>query len=110
MEALTARHRVGMFDHTFRHVLDWGLGFIPDSKQYGEETVPYGYGRLCSRRTWGHSGYRSSTAFTDATHGLVVALAFNGTPSADAHERRTRAVVEAIYRDLGLAPEAGATA
>lgn len=106
VEALTARHRVGMFDHTFRHVLDWGLGFIPDSKQYGADSVPYGYGRLCSRRTWGHSGYRSSAAFADAEHRLVVALAFNGTPSAEAHERRIRATLEAIYRDLGLAAAA----
>jgi CubicO group peptidase (beta-lactamase class C family) len=102
VEALTARHRVGMFDHTFRHVLDWGLGFIPDSKHYGADTVPYGYGRLCSARTWGHSGYRSSTAFADADRRLVVALAMNGTPTAEVHERRLQGVIEGIYRDLGL--------
>ncbi|MBI4219131.1 MAG: beta-lactamase family protein, partial [Chloroflexi bacterium] len=42
--AITARQRTGMFDHTFKHVLDTGLGFIVDSKQYGADTVPYGYG------------------------------------------------------------------
>ncbi|MEM7481886.1 MAG: serine hydrolase domain-containing protein [Acidobacteriota bacterium] len=103
VEALTARHRVGLYDHTFKHILDWGLGFIPDSKQYGEDTVPYAYGRLCSRRTWGHSGYRSSTGFADAAHGLVVALVFNGTPDDAGHDRRMRRVLEAIYWDLGLA-------
>ena len=106
VEALAARHRAGMHDHTFDHVLDWGLGVIVDSKQYGVETVPYAYGRLCSRRTFGHSGYRSSTGFTDPAHGLVVALAFNGTPEAEAHERRIRDVLDALYRDLELSGEA----
>ncbi len=101
--ALTARHRVGMFDHTFRHEMDWGLGFILDGKRHGLETVPYGYGRRCSYRTFGHSGYRSATAFADPEHALAVALIPNGTPSAAAHERRTRAVLDALYDDLGLA-------
>lgn len=102
VEALTARHRVGMFDHTFQHLLDWGLGFIPDSKHYGPDTVPYAYGRLCSRRTFGHSGYRSSTGFADPVHGLAVAVAFNGTPDAAPHRERMQATLEAIYLDLGL--------
>jgi len=106
VEAATARHRVGMLDHTFRHVMDWGLGFILDSKRYGVETVPYGYGRLASPRTFGHSGYRSSVAFGDPEHRLAVALAMNGTPAETAHERRVRAVLDAIYEDLGLAPAA----
>jgi CubicO group peptidase (beta-lactamase class C family) len=108
VEAMTARHRVGMFDHTFRHVMDWGLGFILDSKQYGVDTVPYGYGRLGSRRAFGHSGYRSTVAFGDPEHGLAVALAMNGTPAEAAHERRIRDVLDAIYLDLGLAPHAPA--
>lgn len=103
VEAMTARHRSGLFDHTFQHVIDWGLGFIVDSKQYGADTVPYAYGRLCSRRTYGHSGYRSSTGFADPVHRLVVALAMNGTPSAAAHEQRVREVLDAVYLDLGLA-------
>jgi CubicO group peptidase (beta-lactamase class C family) len=107
VEAFTARHRVGMFDHTFQHVMDWGLGFICDSKQYGADTVPYAYGTLCSRRTFGHSGYRSSTGFADPRHRLVVALGVNGLPEADVHERRVREVLDALYRDLGLAPADG---
>jgi CubicO group peptidase (beta-lactamase class C family) len=102
VEALTARHRVGMVDQTFKHEMDWGLGFILDSKRYGVETVPYGYGRLCSPRTFGHSGYRSSTAFADPEPGLGLALVMNGTPSEAAHERRIRAVLDAVYEDLGL--------
>jgi CubicO group peptidase (beta-lactamase class C family) len=105
VEAMTARHRAGMFDHTFQHVLDWGLGFIVNSRQYGADTVPYGYGDHASPRTFGHSGYRSSTGFADPEHGLAVALAFNGTPGADAHERRIRAVLDALYQDLGLAAD-----
>ncbi|HEX2253656.1 MAG TPA: serine hydrolase domain-containing protein [Thermoanaerobaculia bacterium] len=103
VEAMVARHRAGLFDHTFQHVMDWGLGFIIDSKQYGADTVPYAYGHLCSRRTYGHSGFRSMVGLADPEHGLAVALAFNGTPAADAHEARVRRVLDALYRDLGLA-------
>ena len=106
VEAATARHRAGMLDHTFQHVLDWGLGFIVNSRQYGAATVPYGYGDHASPRTFGHSGYRSSTGFADPEQGLAVALAFNGTPSHDAHERRIRTVLDALYEDLGLASAA----
>ncbi len=102
VEALTARHRVGMMDSTFKHVLDWGLGFIPNSAQYGPETVPYSYGHHASPRAFGHSGYRSSVAFADPEPGLAVALAFNGTPSNERHEQRIRSVLDALYQDLGL--------
>ncbi|HYL05565.1 MAG TPA: serine hydrolase domain-containing protein [Thermoanaerobaculia bacterium] len=108
VEAATARHRAGMLDHTFQHVLDWGLGFILDSRQYGADTVPYGYGNHASPRTFGHSGYRSSTAFADPEQGLAVALAFNGTPTHEAHERRIRTVLDALYEDLGLVAAAEA--
>ena len=70
VEAFTSPHRIGMLDVTFKHVLDWGLGFIVNSNQYGAETVPYGYGHHASPRTFGHSGYRSSTGFADPEHGL----------------------------------------
>lgn len=108
VEALTARHRVGMMDNTFRHQMDWGLGFIPNSAIYGAETVPYAYGHHASRRAFGHSGFRSSVAFADPEIGLAVALAINGTPSNEAHERRVRAVLDALYEDLGAPGEAPA--
>jgi CubicO group peptidase (beta-lactamase class C family) len=101
VEAFTSPHRVGMMDATFKHVLDWGLGFIVNSLQYGAETVPYGYGHHASPRAFGHSGYRSSTGFADPERGLAVALAFNGTPANDAHEARIRSVLDALYEDLG---------
>ncbi|HSG38419.1 MAG TPA: serine hydrolase, partial [Thermoanaerobaculia bacterium] len=100
--AFTTPSRVGMTDVTFKHVLDWGLGFIINSVQYGAETVPYGYGHHASPRTFGHSGYRSSTGFADPEARLVVALAFNGTPGNDAHEARVRRVLDGVYEDLGL--------
>jgi CubicO group peptidase (beta-lactamase class C family) len=102
VEALTARHRAGMYDHTFRHVIDWGLGFIVNSAMYGVDTVPYGYGPFASSRTFGHGGSQSSTAFADPEAGLAVALAFNGMPGEAQHDRRLRAVVGALYEDLGL--------
>jgi CubicO group peptidase (beta-lactamase class C family) len=102
VEALTARHRVGLWDHTFRHQLDWGLGCIVNSSHHGEATSPYGYGQHASLRAFGHSGYRSSVGFADPELGLVIALAVNGTPSADAHRERLHAVTGAIYEDLDL--------
>lgn len=102
VEALTTRHRTGMYDHTFKHIIDWALGFIVDSKQYGVETVPYGYGRYCSPRTFGHGGAQSSTGFCDPEHGLVVALVFNGMAGEERHNTRVRAVASAIYEELGL--------
>ncbi len=102
VEAITARHRVGMFDHTFKHILDWGLGFIPNNNQYGVETVPYGYGPHASWRTFGHSGFQSSVAFADPKHHLAVAIVFNGTPGDAAHDRRIRSVLTELYEDLNL--------
>jgi CubicO group peptidase (beta-lactamase class C family) len=102
IEALTARHRVGMFDHSFKHIMDWGLGFIVNNNQYGVDTIRYGYSPRASWRTFGHSGHRSSVAFADPKHRLVAAFVFNGTPSEEAHDARVRRVLTALYDDLGL--------
>ena len=109
VEALAARHRVGLIDATFRARLDWGLGVIVNSAHYGEPEMPYGYGPFAGPRTFGHSGARSSTAFADPDAGLVVALAVNGMPADDVHRQRFDRLMAALYRDLGLArePEAG---
>ncbi len=103
VEALAARHRVGLIDATFRARLDWGLGVIVNSAHYGEPEMPYGYGPFAGARTFGHSGARSSTAFADPDAGLVVALAVNGMPPDDAHRQRFERLTAALYRDLGLA-------
>lgn len=99
---MTFRQRVGMFDETFKHVLDWGLGLIPNNRRYGVETVPYGYGRHAGDDAYGHSGSQSSAAFADPKHGLAVAVVLNGTCGERRHQPRIRAVLEAIYEDLGI--------
>ena len=100
--AMTARHRVGEFDRTLGHVVDFGLGVIVDSNRYGPDTVPYGFGPHCSPRTFGHGGNQSSMAFCDPENGLVVAWATNGMCGEPKHQRRNRAINAAIYEDLGL--------
>jgi len=107
IEALVTPQRVGMQDQTFQTKLDMGLGFIIDSKHYEAENLPYGYGRHASRRTFGHSGHQSSTAFADPENDLVVALFVNGQPGEPRHTHRFRELTEAIYEDLGLATSVG---
>ena len=100
---MVSRQRRKMFDRTFQHVVDFGLGVIIDSNRYGPETVPYGFGRHCSQQTFGHGGAECAIAFADPKHQLVVALAFNGRPGETPHQQRNREICSAIYRDLGLA-------
>lgn len=103
IEAIAARHRVGVYDHTFRHTMDWGLGLMVNSNRYGPGTAPYGFGPHATERAFGHSGHQSSTAFGDPEHGLVVALVLNGMPGEAHHHARMREILSALYVDLGLA-------
>ena len=82
--------------------MDWGLGLIIDSKGYGIDTVPYGYGKYSSSRTFGHGGSQSSVGYADPDRKLVVAAVFNGMPGDRAHNIRMRAFLTALYEDLGL--------
>ncbi|MDB6038936.1 MAG: Serine hydrolase [Verrucomicrobiales bacterium] len=100
---LVTRSRIGKFDQTFRHIIDWGLGFIVNSNQYGAETLPYSFGRHASADTFGHGGAQSSSAYCDPKNQLVVAWAFNGMPGEVRHKKRGRELNSAIYEDLGLA-------
>jgi CubicO group peptidase (beta-lactamase class C family) len=50
VEAISARHLVGMRDHTFGYPLDRGLGVVIDSKQYCNSAA--WFGNRCSRRMW----------------------------------------------------------
>ena len=102
LSELTTRHRIGLFDHTFQHTLDLGLGFIVNSNRHGAETVPYGYGRHASEATFGHSGSQSSCAFADPEHQLVVAWHCNGQPGEPRHQKRARTINSLIYEELGL--------
>lgn len=103
VEALVARHRAGLYDITFRHVIDWGLGFLLNSNQYGPDTLTYGYGPHASYRTYGHNGHQSASAFADPDHHLAVALVCNGMPGEPAHHLRMREIHSAIYEELELA-------
>ncbi|MEZ6126383.1 MAG: serine hydrolase domain-containing protein [Planctomycetaceae bacterium] len=100
--AMTTRHRTGMYDDTFRHVVDFGLGLIMNSSRYGVDTVPYGFGRFSSPESFGHGGSQCSMAFCDPEHRLVVAWAANGFCGEGRHQQRNRAINEAIYHDLGF--------
>jgi CubicO group peptidase (beta-lactamase class C family) len=103
VEQMTERHRTGQFDSTLQHIVDFGLGVIIDSNHHGIDTVPYGFGRHCSPLTFGHGGSQCSMGFCDPDNGLVVAWAANGFCGEGHHQRRNRAINEAIYVDLGLA-------
>lgn len=100
VEAMTARHRVGLRDETFGVVIDWGLGFIVNSWQYQRRPPPYGFGNHASPRAFGHGGSESSIAFADPERRVVVALICNGMPGEKANHRRTQAVVDAVFEDL----------
>ena len=99
--ALTARHRTAMHDLTFKHTMDWTLGFAINSRHYSPD-VPYNFGPHASTRTFGHGGSQSSSAFADPDHHLVVAFTFNGLPGEAAHQARLNALTAAIYEDLHL--------
>lgn len=99
----TSRQRRGMFDHTFRAPLDWGLGFMVNSRPPGSDRpVPYGFGRHAGPDAFGHGGRESSVAFADPRHELVVAVHFNGMPGEGRHQQRIDAFLTAVYEDLGL--------
>jgi len=103
VSAMTHRHREGMHDHTFKAIVDYGLGLILDAKRHGQPVVPYGYGPHASDATFGHSGNQSTAVFCDPTHRLVVALALNGTPGELAHQQRIHRLLGTLYEDLGIA-------
>lgn len=94
VEALTARHRVGLHDETFHAQLDWGLGFSIDA---------FAMGRHASPRAFGHGGALSAISFADPEHGLVAVVQTNGMCGNDDHYLRLDAVTTALYEDLGLA-------
>jgi CubicO group peptidase (beta-lactamase class C family) len=94
VEAITAHHRVGLYDETFHAQCDWGLGFAVDA---------YAMGRHASRRAFGHGGALSAISFADPEHGLVAVVQTNGMCGNDDHYLRLDAVTSALYEDLGLA-------
>ena len=99
---MTSRQRSGLFDLTFKHVIDWGLGVSINDPNGQGEGLPYGFGKYASSETFGHGGSLSSCAFADPAHRLVVALWFNAQPTDARHQERIRGICAAIYEDLGL--------
>ena len=99
--ALTARHRVGMLDATFKCKVDWGLGFICESSHYGQPAVPYQFGPTASPRAFGHGGNQSSVGMYDPEHRLAIGLVFNGMCGDARHDKRLRETMKAIYEDVG---------
>ena len=104
VEAITARHRAGMMDVTFKTPIDWGLGFLLNSTEPRDD-LPYGYGLRASPRTFGHGGAQSSGGFCDPERGLVVAYVFNGRPGEERHHERRKMMLEAVDADLMLQPK-----
>lgn len=100
---LTHARPRGLFDETFHHQMDWGLGFMLNSAIYGKDSVPYGFGSFASDATFGHGGAQSSAGFADPVHQLVVCWAVNGLPGEIRHQYRVRKIHNAIYQDLDLA-------
>lgn len=94
--------RQGMFDETFKKVIDWGLGLILNTHSPGDDSIPYGYGKFASRRAYGHSGNQSSVAFADPEHELIAAVVFNGMCGEVKHQQRMRTFLAALYEDLGF--------
>jgi CubicO group peptidase (beta-lactamase class C family) len=99
VEALTARHRVGLYDETYHVPCDWGLGFAIDA---------FAMGRHASPRAFGHGGALSAISFADPEHGLVAVVQVNGMCTNDDHYLRMDAVTTALYEDLGFAPRGAA--
>ena len=102
IDQMTLRHRVGEYDQTLQHTVDFGLGVVCNSNKYGVETVPYGFGQHSSDATFGHGGAQCSIGFSDPERRLVVAWSANGFCGEGLHQRRNRIINDAIYVDLGL--------
>lgn len=102
VEQMIRPSRGALYDETFRHVMDWGLGFGVKANGAGGDMVPYGFGRHASAETFGHGGSQSSCGFADPARDLAAAWVCNGMIGEAAHQDRARGIQAAIYEDLGL--------
>jgi CubicO group peptidase (beta-lactamase class C family) len=93
----------GTFDESLQRVVHWGLGVRINGPAAGGPSGAGEMGRHASTRSFGHGGFRSSLAFADPEHGLVLVLIANGLPDGGEHRKRVRTVAEAVYADLGVA-------
>jgi CubicO group peptidase (beta-lactamase class C family) len=104
LAVLTApEHPEGRLDESLDQVVHWGLGFRINGRTAGGlPSAASEMGRQAAFGSFGHGGHRSSMAFADPRHGLVMAVIANGLPSAPAHQRRIARGAQAVYADLGL--------
>ena len=103
VQQIVTRQRIGMFDETFKHVIDWGLGVIRNNNRYHDDSLPYGFGPYASDDSFGHGGNQSSCGLADPERRLVVTWVCNGMPGEERHDARVRAINAAVYQDLSLA-------
>lgn len=92
----------GVFDESLKRVVHWGLGLRINGPTADGLSGAAEMGRHASPGSFGHGGFRSSLAFADPEHGLVLVLIANGLPDGPEHRQRVRTVAEAVYADLGL--------
>ena len=89
--------RAPVYDHVLARECQYGLGFMVD-------LAGHHFGRSCSRRSFGHSGWLgSSYAFADPSADLAVGVVLNGIVAADRSFTRRPHITDALYQDLGLA-------
>jgi CubicO group peptidase (beta-lactamase class C family) len=103
-EMIRPQRPPGQRDRTFGHPADFGYGFYLHPDKYGKGKSSYGYGQYASETSFGHSGAQSSCGFYDPEEDLIVTWVVDGMPGEPKHQRRARAINEAIYRDLELQP------
>ena len=99
VEAMTARHRVGMLDHTFKHVIDFGLGFLINSALRRRHRALW-LRTLCKAAHFWPQWESKLLRFCDPEIGLVAAWVCNGTPGEPRHQQRHSTINDAIYEDL----------
>ncbi len=92
VEQLVARRRQGVMDKTFKQTIDWGLGFMLNSRRYGEH--PYQFGTHSSEESFGHGGSQSSIAWADPRQRRVVAIVYNGMCGEQMHQGRMNELLE----------------
>ncbi len=94
VEAITATHWVSASRKELSTAdFDYGLGFMTLTRLFGTQ---------CSFRTYGHAGGNNSTLMVDPRAGVVIAVYWNRRLSDVRAVVRRVALVDAVYRDLGL--------
>jgi CubicO group peptidase (beta-lactamase class C family) len=100
IDLFTSPQRGDLYDLTFKHVMNWGLGFMVNSNRQAAEKVAYTFGPDASAAAFGHSGRQASCAFCDPGRKLVVAWLCNGMPGEAEHATRQQQINAAVYKDV----------